>query len=292
MFFRIISLFLPALLAYASLPGQTLRWSATDFLSDEMVEVLSEWAPEDSTLTLQRQGSLLSHQAWEAGELDAMVIFRREGNDDTDGEEALVFTLAYVVPRVIVNSENALEEVSVELLNRIFGSASANPVVRWDQISGIEDDRLRGIQPLAQSVNEHLAAELFRQRILGGDSFRANVQRVEGEAIVETVRGNAEAIAVVGKDIGGVSGVRVLPVRAPGEDFGFAPSPENVHVGDYPFALPLQLVVRREAVSDQSELLEKVLGDEAVTYWRAHGWEEAPRTERARNLRRLAEVDG
>ncbi|MCH8474888.1 MAG: hypothetical protein LAT55_06640 [Opitutales bacterium] len=292
MFLRIFSLFLLVLLTFASVQGQTLRWSASDFLSDELVETLRGWAPAEHTLSLQRQGSLLSHQAWDAEELDAMVILGGEETADVYGEEAVVFTVAYVVPRIIVNSGNALEEVSVELLNRIFGSASANPVVRWDQISGIEDDRLRGLQPLAQSINEHLAAELFRQRILGGDDFRANVQRLEGEDVLAAVADSTEAIAVVGEDIEGVSGIRVLPVRAPGENFGFVPTPENVQVGDYPFALPLQLVVRRATVGEQRELLENLLGDEAVSYWRKHGWEEAPRTERAGNLRRLAEVDG
>ena len=276
------------LLGLASLPAQTLRWGGSDYFSETLAETLGEWAAgEGMNLRFKPEGFLRAEQAWSGGLRDGLLLFTPEEEPDW-GDGAEVFTLGYAVPLVVVREGNPLREITAEQLGFIYSVRSGEVLRRWGDL-GLEGEwENEPIRPMIATAAEHPAAPLFQNRVLEDPALRANVQELSRDEILARA-GEQEILAVLGS-LPEDAPLRVLSVQPRGETFAFAPSAENIHVGDYPYRLPLYLVIRTRRQDEQVQLVENLLGDSGARLLEAEGLVPVPPAARLRNQQRWAAV--
>ncbi len=113
------------------------------------------------------------------------------------------------------------------------------------------------------AVGQGIVAEFFCAAVMAGHPFKANVARyASGAELVQRLAGNRVALALASLRPAALSEVRKLRLALrPGEP-AFSLTAENVRSGDYPLALPLQMVFPLKEAARLRPLLTFLLSDE------------------------------
>jgi phosphate transport system substrate-binding protein len=167
-------------------------------------------------------------------------------------------TVVFLVPAIV-----PLEEISLAQLRDIFGESGSGNVNRWSDLGLTGEIAFSAIAPQLPAEGQGIAAEFFRAEVLEGRPFKSNVTRYASRAeLAQRLAGNRAALVLASARPAALSDVRQLRIAArPGEP-AFSPTPENVRSADYPLALPLQIVFRREAAPRLHPLLVYLLSNE------------------------------
>lgn len=125
---------------------------------------------------------------------------------------------------VYVNSDNPINELSVDQLGKIFTGKAAN----WKEFGGSD-------APITVYSRENSSGtyEFFKEHVLNGADFVASAQTMPGTAaLLEAVSKDKNGIGYGGAAYG--AGAKALKIKKTGDSPAIEPTEENVLSGKYP----------------------------------------------------------
>jgi hypothetical protein len=260
---RLMALGVLALLPVA-VARADVRVVGTDLLGVNFSKALYAFAGRhDLTVALAFDGSRPGLDQLKAGRADlALLVFAPGEESSAAGLESV--TLAYHRVVVLVPAASPLERVTLEQLGGIFGVGGSVGVSRWDELGLGGEWAGSTIAPQVPAVGHGFAAEYFRHAVLHDRAFRSIVTRYEAPAdLVLRLAGNSRAIALAPTPPPG-PGLKIVSIATRANEPAFLPTAENLHSGDYPLRLPLNLVFRRASARPLLPLWRFLFGDEAA----------------------------
>jgi phosphate transport system substrate-binding protein len=262
------SIFLLGILPFFSasvLGAAPVRVAGSDLFVAALEPELKRFAQDrDLEITVAMQGSRVGLEAVEKGEADLALIVT--GADDAKPGAALhVLTAGYLTAVFVAPSSVSLTQISFNQLGGVFGSSEAITLKRWGELGVTGPWSARVITPLV-ARRDALAFDLFRYTALKSPELKATVVTVDDAA---TLYGR-----LAGLDEGGLAllatpppeglPLKVLLVAKNDRDVAYGPTPENLHSGDYPLRMPVQLVFRKSEAKRLNGVLRQLLADETA----------------------------
>jgi phosphate transport system substrate-binding protein len=127
---------------------------------------------------------------------------------------------------VYVNSDNPLNELSIEQLEKIF----TGKVKNWKDVGG-PDEWIT----VYSRENSSGTYEFFKEHVLKGQDFASSAQTMPGTAaVVHAINGDKKGIGYGGAAYS--QGIKSLKIKKDAESPGIEPSEENVLSGKYPLS--------------------------------------------------------
>lgn len=241
-----------------------IRLVGSDLLGPGLSASLQDFARRTGTgLTTDFAGS---HPGWlqlQDGHADLGVLAFPPG-PARPAEPFVCLPLAYHVTFVLVAEALPLEHLSWPRLAGIFGGGGAGHVGRWGELGLSGEWNARAVMPRVCDAGGGLSAALFRHLVLHDRDYQPAVVRSESmEALLDDLtqaRAGGIALAPVPPPAG--SGLKFLAIARTEQEPAVAPTPENVHRGDYALRWPVCLVFRRTDAPRLLPLLRHLLGRE------------------------------
>jgi phosphate transport system substrate-binding protein len=259
--FTIISGAFVALLA-GVVAQAAVRMVGTDLLGIEATRALYEFAGRaEVPLALAFDGSRPALNQLKAGRADlALLVLTPDETPALEGFESIA--LAYHCVVVLAPSTVPLDQITLGQLRDVFGESGSNNLSRWGDLGVAGDLAAGAIGAHLPAVGQGIAVEFFRQTVLQDRSFKSSVMRYATTAeLLPRLIGERRGLALAPVQPN-VPGVKMVRVASRAREPAFSPTPENLHSGDYPLALPLRLVFRRGSGQTLRPLLGFMFSDE------------------------------
>ncbi len=253
------------LLLGASFARGEIRIVGSDLLGPTLPATVQAYAGRNElNLTVKLTGS---HAGWEelqAGRADLALLSFPPG-ESLPGSPYHCVPLAYHTAMVLVSAALPLEQISFGQLAGIFGPTGPADFRRWGDLGLTGEWTAHPISPFALKSRVALAPAVFRHEVLADAALRPGVVELDSvDALVRQFTNLEGAIGLAAALPPGSEGVKALPVARDAGVAACAPTPENVHRGDYPLRWPVYLVFRRADVSRLFALLRYLQGDEVA----------------------------
>lgn len=167
---------------------------------------------------------------------------------------------------VLVPEVLPLGQLSFARLTGIFGAVGGTNFSRWGDLGLSGDWATRPIAPRAVNAGSNLATALFRHIVLRDGLLKPTVAGPENmEGLLHGLaQAEAGGIVLAAQLPPAGSGLKALAVAREENGVAFAPTPENVHRGDYSLCWPVYLVFRRVDAPRLFPLLRHLFGEETA----------------------------
>ncbi|MDR1280979.1 MAG: substrate-binding domain-containing protein [Opitutaceae bacterium] len=271
-----------ALALPVKLPGQSqIRIAGSDMFAAEMTRELTSFAQRnDLKLELGFKGSTAALLALRNNEADlaiAVIGPLSPKPDDRFITRPAAWQTAVIA---ICESGASLNQITFDQLAGIYNQSETTNIRRWADLGVPGVQAQRTIRPIAISQRSSLTSELaLATASAGGD-----------HALKSTVTVVDTAAAALARLVGDESGIAILPLASQAttpaikvllvsrsrEDTAYAPTPENLQSGTYPFRLPVQFVFRKEDAARLRPVLRELLSEDAEKMWTAAGFVPLP----------------
>lgn len=157
-------------------------------------------------------------------------------------------SIGYDAVAVIVHVDNPVSNLTKEQVINIFGSVSA-PTTNWSSVGGNSAEIALNIRDTNSGTRE-----AFKEMALDGNEYRAgSTEWDHNQAVVDAVKNDVNAIGYCSL------AYALMPENAPYVKAisieSVACTIENAKSQDYPYVRPLNIVTRREPVSDTEKWL-------------------------------------
>jgi ABC-type phosphate transport system substrate-binding protein len=205
--------------------------------------------------------------------------------------EWIAVPIAFQTIVVVVHKDNTVDHLDLDTLAAIFGRQQRIETLRnWSTIPG--SNLKLPLHPLVTRYELSVATPMFRNRVLRDQDFRTTTSFFTSDAqSLEYLAGSPQSIGILAVPPT-VNTVRIVALAASGnpedaantaDDAGayalapgsnrntttanatphtaYLPTPENLHNGDYPLAVPLYLVIPKKNLPALRPLLPALLGD-------------------------------
>lgn len=268
LFMQILT-FVAWVLTLGSLQAGPVRVVGFDLLGPRFKEELAAFSrASDVATTVQMQGTRLGWQQLQQGAADlGLFVFARE--EAPPGADFIRVPVAYITAVVVVPAGLPLSHLTLGDVASIYAERSPAEIKRWEDLSVRGTWAVRNIQPSVVGRQGGLTFDLFKREVLDASPLRPTVTLVKdaAEALERLSLAEGGGIAVVPLPPGENKGMRAVPLaRSPG-DAAYEPSPENLHSGDYPVRLALQLVFRRTDARELDLIVRFLLSEEMAWIW-------------------------
>lgn len=240
--------------------AEEIRMAASDLLAEFITPVLNTYAEESGTaLNIDAIGSLPAMERLRAEEIDlAIVAFPEE--TEVPRQEFSLYPFAYDSTVIAMNPNNPLNELSLSRLGGIFGSSEEFSFSNWGEL-GLSGWRTRNIKPLAGPTDESISLELFRHSVLSGRNLKPSVTILRNTEIEEAIAGNIASIGILSA-MPKNSNLKVLMLSDGLESTAYGPTPENIHVGDYPIRLGFYILYHSRDEDKVRPLVRTLLSEQ------------------------------
>jgi len=228
-----------------SLPAQTTRIVGSDLMGPAFRRAVEKFvAEEELAVTLDLSGTRLAGEALRAGGADIGWMTTPMGSTAWDGEW-VQFPLAYHVFVVVASGELPVNQLNFPQLGDIFGTGGGASQLRWGDFGALGEWRGRTILPKIVGPQAGIANDLLRYTALRVPDIKPTVEVLPTTAeVLNQVRGNEGAVGIVPSLPAGSDGLKLLLIAPDEREVAFGPTPQNVHAGDYPARLPVNMVMR------------------------------------------------
>lgn len=236
--------------------------AASDLLADFIMPHLEKHAEESgAVLNIDAIGSLPAMERLRADEIDlAIVAFPEES--EVPRQEFSLYPFAYDSAVIVVNANNPVNEISLPRLGGIFGSSEEFSFSNWGEL-GLAGWRTRNIKPLAGPTDESISLELFRHSVLSGRSMKPSVAILRDTEIEEAIAANISSIGILSAPPKNKS-LKPLMLSDGPESTAYGPTPENIHVGDYPIRLGFYIVYNARDENKVRSLVRALLSEQVA----------------------------
>ena len=241
-----------------------IRLVGSDLLGPGLTASLEDYARRTGTsLTTDFAGSYPGWLQLQDGHADLGVLAFPPGRS-WPAAPYVCLPLAYHVTFVRVPESLPLAQLSWAGRAGFFGGGGAGHVGRWGELGLTGEWAARAVSPRVCDGGGGLSVALFRHLVLHDRDYRPDVVHCEN---METLLGDLPQAGVGGIALAPVlpsagSGLRALAIASTEQEAAAAPTPENVHRGDYALRWPVCLVFRRTDVPRLFPLLRHLLGQE------------------------------
>lgn len=232
-----ISISLVFLLCTTATFADEIRMAASDLLADFITPPLTSYAEANGlALKIFDIGSLPALERLRSDEIDLAILAIPEG-EEVPRDEFNIYPFAYDAAVVAVNKGNPMDEISIPRLGGIFGANEEFNFNTWGEL-GLSGWSSRNIKPLAGPAEQSISLELFRYSVFSGGAMKSSVAVVRDSEIEEALSGNISAIGILSSRPKS-NNLKVLMISESdaSDSPAYGPSPENIHVGDYPIRL-------------------------------------------------------
>jgi hypothetical protein len=267
---RLASLLAAGLLAWAAplalaQDAAALRVVGSDMLADELGRELKRYAADaDLELKVNLEGSRVGLDALRKGQADlALVVFGP--GEQVPSEEFATLVGGYLTAVVAVSDRIPISQISFAQLAAIYGANEQENFRRWSELGVSGDWASRTITAVTTSTRAGLAVDMVRYGVLGSPALKPTVvsyNRVD-DALTR-LRAEDGGIVILPSPPPEDRGLRVLLVAKTEGDVAYGPTPENLHLGDYPLRLPLHLVFRKGDGARIQRLTRHLLAEETI----------------------------
>lgn len=250
--------------ATANVGATEIRVVGSDLLGDAWVRAVGEFARQnDVTVKLNLRGTRPGVDDLVAGRADLGLFLLPPGESPpADAFASRVF--AYQVAVVVVPAVSPLQQATAAQLRGLFARSAGGTFSRWGELNLVGEWTSRPVALRALSPQGGLAWPIFQRVTLANGEPQGGVEFwPTPEVFAERLPAAVGAIGITNWFVAG-TGMRVLSLAASPTDPAYAPTPENVHRGDYPLRLPLYITFRREAAPELQLFLKFLLSDEAA----------------------------
>ncbi len=268
-----------------------IRVTGSDLLGDGFARAVAAYARRNETVvTLDLPGTRPALANLQAGRADLGLLLLPPG-ERPPGDPLVSRVIGYQVAVVVVPTASPLRQVTTAQLAGLFAQSTGDTFSRWGDLNLAGEWTTRPIALRALAPAAGLAFPLFQRIILTGREARSAVEySATPEAFTRQLLAADNAIGVTGAAATGVAGLRVLALAASPTDPAYAPTPGNVHYGDYPLRLPLYATFPRRAAPDLQLFLKFLLSDEAAAALAAAHFIPLPPGERNQLMLELEEM--
>ncbi|EIP96549.1 hypothetical protein OpiT1DRAFT_00967 [Opitutaceae bacterium TAV1] len=272
-----------ALALPAALPGQSpgpIRIAGSDMLAAEMTRELTSFAQHnDLKLELDFKGSTTALLALRNNQADLAIAIIGPLSPKLD--DRFIARPAAWQTAVIAVSESgtSLNQITFNQLAGIYNQSETTNIRRWADLGVPGVQAQRTIRPIAISQRASLTSELaLATASAGGEhALKSTVTVVDtAAAALARLAGDESGIAILPLTPPTTPNIKVLLVSRSREDTAYAPTPENLQSGTYPFRLPVQFVFRKEDAARLRPVLRELLSEEAEKMWTAAGFVPLP----------------
>ncbi len=242
-----------------------VRVVGTDLLGLEASRALYALAGRaDFPLVLAFDGSRPGFDQLKAHRADLALLVLAP-DESVVGEGLQSITLAYHCVVVLVPVSIPLQQITLPQLRDVFSESGSSNLGRWGDLGLGGEIAASAIALHVPSVGQGIAVEFFRQAVLGDRRFKSSVERYANPAeLVLRLTGDRRGMALAPVRPPDAPGLKIVRVAVRTGEPAFSPTPENLHSGDYPLAMPLRMVFRRESARTLRPLLHFLLSDEFV----------------------------
>ncbi len=245
-----------------------VRVVGSDLLGPKFSEAVNAYSKRnDLGLRLALDGSRVGIERVTSGRADLGLVVFGPG-EKPPGEPFVVLPVAYHTAVVVVPSSVPVTQITFGQLNAIYGDDAQSGVRRWNDLGVAGEWAHRNILPNIPGAGGGITYDLFRYSVLRAPALKPTVGVQAG--LVETltrIRGDEGGMAILPSLPAGEARLKTLLVARGPQDVAFGPTPENIHLGDYPIRLPVYAVFRKEDASRLQTTLRYLLSEDAVPVW-------------------------
>lgn len=235
---------------------------ASDLLAEFIAPSLAVFAEEnDLDFKIEALGSLPALDRLRSDEVDLAIIAVPE-DEKVPREDFSIYPFAYDAAVVVVNASNPIDEISIPRLGGIFGGNEELNFNTWGEL-GLSGWGSRNIRPLAGPAKQSVSLELFRYSVISGGSMKSSVSVMRDTEIEEALAGNIASIGIL-SSLPKNKKLKVLMISEGGDSPAYGPSPENIHLGDYPMRLAFYLAFNPRDEEKIKPILRALLGDDVA----------------------------
>ncbi|MFU8847372.1 MAG: PstS family phosphate ABC transporter substrate-binding protein [Opitutales bacterium] len=212
-----------------------IRMAVSDLLAEFIEPSLKSYAGENGlVLNFDSIGSLPAMERLQAEEIDIAIVAFPEGSE-VPRQKFSLYAFAYDSAVIVVNGGNPVNEISLPRLAGIFGSSEEFSFSTWGEL-GLSGWRTRNIKPLAGPAEESISLELFRHSVLSGRTLKPSVAVLRDSEIEGAIASNINSIGIL-SSLPKNKNLKVLMLSEGPNRTAYGPTPENIHMGDYPIRL-------------------------------------------------------
>lgn len=242
-----------------------IRIVGSDLLGPGLAETMQAYARRNELgISLKLEGSYAGWRELQARHADIALLSFPPG-EPLPQPPYHSMPLAYHTAVVLVPEVLPLAQISFGQLAGIFGATERSSLRRWGDLGLTGEWTARSISPRALAPKAGLALGIFRHGVIKAGELKPGV--LEQDAIetllrrLATEEGGIALAATVPPD--GMH-LKALYVAMDDQAVAYAPTPENVHRGDYPLRWPVYLVFRRADAPRLYDVLRHLLGGEVA----------------------------
>jgi phosphate transport system substrate-binding protein len=275
--FSVVVACLTTLLAAFAAPAPAraaeIRITGSDLLLDGALQAdLQAYGKSiDRTLRFDLRGSRLGLESLQKGEADiGLLIFGNE--DPRPGPAFSSAVIGYLTSVIVVPADVTLTQINFSQLAGVFGARELNNFRRWSEIGALGDWSPRAISGMALRRGQGLSLDIFRYNVLQNPELKPTVTLLDSLAeTYQRLQGEEGGIAILPSAPPPGTRLKVLLLAKGSSDVAYPPTPENLHTGDYPLRLQVNVVFRRGEAARYSQLLRRLLSDETAPALQAAG---------------------
>lgn len=259
-------------LAVSTASAAEIRLAGSDLFEGVLRKNLESFAAaNDVRLSFNLRGSRLGLEALENGEADlGLMVFGT--HDKKPGLGWNSATIGYLTSVVVVPADVSLTQINYAQLSGVFGASELNNYRRWSELGALGEWAPRAISGMALRRSTGLSLDLFRYYVLQNPELKPTIALLDTpEAAYERLLGEEGGIAILPAAPPANLKLKVLLLAKGANEVAYPPSAENLHTGDYPLRMPVQLVFRKGEAGRFSSLLRHIVADEAAAAWQAVG---------------------
>ncbi|MEY4488091.1 MAG: hypothetical protein RIQ79_599 [Verrucomicrobiota bacterium] len=262
---RPISVLFLSIIASGLALAEPLKIVGSDLLNGTVDVELTKFAKtNDHEIAVEFKGSRLALETLQSKQADmGLMVF---GADDTKpGPEFTTLVVGYFTTFIAVPKSMVMSQISFERMGAIFGARESSDARRWADIGVVGALSQRNILAVASGRRAGLSLDIFRYGVLSKPELKSTV------LLFDTAE---EAEGRISSDEGGIvllptapttnGKLKVLLLSKTVRDVAYGPTPENLHSGDYPLRLPVQLVFRKGDAKRLGYLIRHLLADETM----------------------------
>lgn len=245
-----------------------VRIVGSDLLGAKFTEGVTAYSKRnDLGVQFNLEGSRAGLERLTAGRADLGLMVFGPG-EKPPGEPFVAVTVAYHTVAVVVPASVPVTQITFSQLNAIYADDAQSGVRRWNDLGVTGEWAHRNILPNIPGAGGGITFDLFRHTVLRAPALKPTVAVQTGLAETLTrIRGEEGGMAIMPFLPANQPRLKTLLVARGAQDVAFGPTPENIHSGDYPIRLAVQMVFRKEDAKRLQPVLRYLLSEEAVPVW-------------------------
>lgn len=268
-------------MAYSDL----IRDDLQNFLSDHSISFQKNFNADVNNLSIYKSGSLPMIEDFLSDRLDLCILAIPEGSDlpILEDDKLVKIPLAYKSSIVVVNRDNAISELTVDQLFKLFGiTGSTASMLSWRDF-GLASFSTSFIKAYSVQEDIGISSDLFRYTALNSMAFNLNVEFGQMEEVERRIVQDKTAIGLF-PSIPENPNLKVLFIAQDDESIAYGPSIDNIYYSDYIIRLPFYIVYNIRDTKRLYPLINTLLSDSVAEILEANHFFPLPKVIREKYI--------